>query len=67
MNQSSSDRTYLCPTCKTLEPVVIPSSETRRIVLASSMLYGVCYGQVVIFKECLVSTLLPGTQALNFP
>ena len=41
MNQSSSDSTYMCPICKTLEPVVIPSSETRRIVLASSTLYGV--------------------------
>ena len=41
MNQSKRDRTYMCPICKTLEPVVIPSSETRRIVLASSTLYGV--------------------------
>ena len=41
MNQSNRDRTYMCPICKTLEPVVIPSSETRRIVLASSTLYGV--------------------------
>ena len=35
------DKTYLCPICKTLEPVVIPPTETRRIVMASSTLYGV--------------------------
>ena len=33
--------TYMCPICKNLEPVVIPPTETRRIVLSSSTLYGV--------------------------
>ena len=41
LNQKSSDMTYMCPICKSLELVVIPPSETRRIVLASSTLYGV--------------------------
>ena len=31
----------MCPMCKELEPVVVPASETRRIVLADSSLYGV--------------------------
>ena len=35
------DKTYVCPICKTLGPVVIPPKETRRIVMASSTLYGV--------------------------
>ena len=33
--------TYMCPICKTLDQVRIPTSETRRIVLASSTLNGV--------------------------
>ena len=32
---------YMCPVCKTLEPCSIPPTETRRIVLADSCLYGV--------------------------
>ena len=42
MNQGKeSVRTYMCPICKTLELLVIPSSETRRIVLSSSTMYGI--------------------------
>ena len=31
----------MCPVCKTLEPVIVPAAETRRVVLADSTLYGV--------------------------
>ena len=32
---------YMCPICHIPEPVVVPASETRRIVLACSTMYGV--------------------------
>ena len=41
MTPVGNHTTYMCPICKTLEPVRIPPSDTRRIVLASSTLYGV--------------------------
>ena len=37
MNQ----QTYMCPICSELEPVLFPSSETRRVVLADSTMYGI--------------------------
>ena len=33
--------TYMCPICSELEPVLFPPSETRRVVLASSTMYGI--------------------------
>ena len=37
MSQSKEkDKNYMCPVCKSLEPCLIPPSETRRIVLADS-------------------------------
>ena len=42
MSQSKEkDKNYMCPVCKSLEPCMIPPSETRKIVLADSTLYGV--------------------------
>ena len=42
MSQSKEkDKNYKCPVCKSLESCMIPPSETRRIVLADSSLYGV--------------------------
>ena len=38
---SNKDKTYMCPVCKDMEPVTIPATDTRRIVLADSSLYGV--------------------------
>lgn len=32
---------YICPICHVPEPVVVPASETRRIVLACSTMYGI--------------------------
>ena len=32
---------YMCPICHVPEPVVVPASETRRVVVASSTLYGI--------------------------
>ena len=37
----NKDKTYMCPVCKDMEPVTIPATDTRRIVLADSSLYGV--------------------------
>ena len=34
-------RKYLCHICKVLEPVLIPASETRRVVMSDSTLYGI--------------------------
>ena len=34
-------QTYMCPICSELEPVLFPSSETRRLVLADSTMYGI--------------------------
>ena len=39
--QQEQAMNYKCPVCKTLEPCLIPPTETRRIVLADSTLYGV--------------------------
>ena len=33
--------TYMCPICSELEPVLFPPSETRRVVLACSTMYGI--------------------------
>ena len=41
MTENNKDKTYLCPVCKSLEPVNIPATETRKVVLAGSTLYGV--------------------------
>ena len=37
----NKDKNYMCPVCKAVEPVTIPATDTRRIVLADSSLYGV--------------------------
>ena len=34
-------KTAMCPVCKSPEPVSIPATETRRVVMADSTLYGV--------------------------
>ena len=34
-------QTFMCPVCKTPEPVTSPATETRKVVLADSSLYGV--------------------------
>ena len=34
-------KNYMCPVCKSPEPCMIPPTETRRIVLADSTMYGV--------------------------
>ena len=36
-----SKQTYMCPICSDLEPVLFPSTETRRVVLASSTMYSI--------------------------
>ena len=41
MSMSEGSKTYMCCVCKDLEPVSTPASETRRVVLADSSLYGV--------------------------
>ena len=41
LGKSNQNQSFMCPICKELEPVVVPASETRRIVLADSSLYGV--------------------------
>ena len=41
LGKSNQSQSFMCPMCKELEPVVVPASETRRIVLADSSLYGV--------------------------
>ena len=42
MSQSKEkDKKYMCPVCKSLESCLFPPSETRRIVLADSSIYGV--------------------------
>ena len=41
MSMSESNKTYMCCVCKDLEPVSIPATETRKVVLADSFLYGV--------------------------
>ena len=33
--------TYMCPICKELESVIIPATETRRVVLACDTMYGI--------------------------
>ena len=38
---TNKDKTFRCPVCKEVEPVTIPATDTRRIVLADSSLYGV--------------------------
>ena len=38
---SNTDKTYMCPVCKALEPVTIPAADTRRVVLADSIMYGI--------------------------
>ena len=38
---ANKDKTFMCPVCKDVEPVTIPATDTRRVVLADSSLYGV--------------------------
>ena len=40
-SSSNNDKTFMCPVCKAPEPVNIPATETRKVVLADSSLYGV--------------------------
>ena len=40
-DKDNKDKTFMCPVCKDMEPVTIPATDTRRIVLADSSLYGV--------------------------
>jgi hypothetical protein len=39
--KNSSRLLFLCPFCKVLEPALIPTMQTKRVVLTSSTLYGV--------------------------
>ena len=39
--QDRDKQTYMCPVCKEPEPVLIPTRETRRVVLACSTMYGI--------------------------
>ena len=41
MKVKDEARTYMCPICHVPELVVVPASETRRIVLSSSTMYGI--------------------------
>ena len=38
---SNTAKTFMCPICKAPEPINIPATETRKVVLADSTLYGV--------------------------
>ena len=37
----NTDQTFVCPVCKAPEPVTLPATETRKVVMADSSLYGV--------------------------
>ena len=41
MKVSQEGREYMCPICHLPEPVLIPASETRRVVLSDSTMYGI--------------------------
>ena len=44
-------KTYMCPVCQKLEPCAIPPTETRRVVLADSTMYGV-WGKEMPANTC---------------
>ena len=50
-SESELARTYMCPICQKLEPCAISPTETRRIVLADSTLYGI-WGKEMPANTC---------------